>query len=292
MRTHPETGRKALYVNVAHTARFVDMTEEESRPLLQYLFEHSVRPEFTCRFRWQVGSLALWDNRCAMHNPINDYHGYTRAMHRITLAGDVPPMDARAQRGHVADDSRRWCATPRDRLGDGATRSSTATGASTTPTCATWSTTPPRALIAAGIEPGDRVAVWAPNSLEWIVAALGVTTAGGVLVPVNTRFKGAEAAYVLARSGARVAVHRARVPRHRLPRAAREAGVDAPVARAHDPARGRARRRRAIAWDEFLARGTAVPDADARRARRGARRPTTRATSCSRRGRPATPRAS
>jgi taurine dioxygenase len=90
VRTHPETGRKALYVNVAHTQRFADMTEEESRPLLRYLFEHSVRPEFTCRFRWRVGSLALWDNRCAMHNPINDYHGFARTMHRITLGGDVP----------------------------------------------------------------------------------------------------------------------------------------------------------------------------------------------------------
>jgi taurine dioxygenase len=90
VRTHPETGRKALYVNVAHTARFADMTEEESRPLLQYLFAHSVRPELTCRFRWEVGSLALWDNRCAMHNPVNDYHGFTRRMHRITLAGARP----------------------------------------------------------------------------------------------------------------------------------------------------------------------------------------------------------
>jgi taurine dioxygenase len=90
VRTHPETGRQALYVNVAHTARFVGMTEDESRPLLRYLFEHSVRPEFTCRFHWRVGSLAMWDNRCTMHNPINDYHGYTRRMHRITLAGDVP----------------------------------------------------------------------------------------------------------------------------------------------------------------------------------------------------------
>ena len=90
VRTHPETGRKALYVNVAHTLRFADWTEEESKPLLRSLFEHAVRPEFTCRFRWRVGSIAMWDNRCAMHNPINDYHGYTRTMHRITLAGDVP----------------------------------------------------------------------------------------------------------------------------------------------------------------------------------------------------------
>lgn len=90
VRTHPETARKALYVNVAHTLRFADMSEDESRPLLRYLFDHSVRAEFTCRFRWRVGSVALWDNRCAMHNPINDYHGYTRRMHRVTLAGDVP----------------------------------------------------------------------------------------------------------------------------------------------------------------------------------------------------------
>jgi len=90
VRTHPETGRKALYVNIAHTQRFVDMTEDESRPLLRFLFEHSVRPEFTCRFQWRVGSVALWDNRCSMHNPINDYHGHTRRMHRISLAGDVP----------------------------------------------------------------------------------------------------------------------------------------------------------------------------------------------------------
>lgn len=90
VRTHPESGRKALYVNVAHTSHFVGMTESESRPILEFLFERAVRREFTCRFGWQVGSLALWDNRCAMHNPINDYHGHTRIMHRITLAGDVP----------------------------------------------------------------------------------------------------------------------------------------------------------------------------------------------------------
>jgi taurine dioxygenase len=90
VRTHPETGRKALYVNFAHTVRFKDMTEAESAPLLQYLFQHQVRPEFTCRFTWEVGSIALWDNRCAQHNPVNDYHGYRRVMHRITLAGDRP----------------------------------------------------------------------------------------------------------------------------------------------------------------------------------------------------------
>ena len=90
VRTHPETGRKALYVNVAHTVRFKGMTEEESAPLLGYLFQHQVRPEFTCRFAWRVGSIALWDNRCAQHNPVNDYHGYRRVMHRITLAGDKP----------------------------------------------------------------------------------------------------------------------------------------------------------------------------------------------------------
>jgi len=90
VRTHPETGRRALFVNVAHTARFDGMTDDESRGLLQFLFQLQVRPEFTCRFRWEVGSLALWDNRCAQHNPVNDYHGHRRVMHRITLQGDTP----------------------------------------------------------------------------------------------------------------------------------------------------------------------------------------------------------
>lgn len=90
VRVHPETGRRALYVNTAHTTRFADMTEEESAPILSYLFQHQIRPEFTCRFRWQPGSVAFWDNRCAQHNPVNDYHGFRRIMHRITLAGDAP----------------------------------------------------------------------------------------------------------------------------------------------------------------------------------------------------------
>jgi taurine dioxygenase len=90
VRTHPETGRKALYVNFGHTMRFAGMTEEESRPLLEFLFAHQVKPEFTCRFTWNVGDIAFWDNRCVLHNPVNDYHGHKRSMHRVTLKGDRP----------------------------------------------------------------------------------------------------------------------------------------------------------------------------------------------------------
>jgi len=90
VRTHPETGRKALYLNYGHSCRFRNWSEEESTPLLDYLFRHQVQPEFTCRFQWAPGSLAFWDNRCTQHNPVNDYHGYRRVMHRVTLAGDTP----------------------------------------------------------------------------------------------------------------------------------------------------------------------------------------------------------
>ncbi|WP_427914196.1 TauD/TfdA dioxygenase family protein [Ramlibacter sp. MMS24-I3-19] len=90
VRTHPETGRKALYVNVAHTAGIKGMTDEESAPLLQFLFAHQVKPEFTCRFVWEPDSIAFWDNRCTQHNPVNDYHGFRRVMQRITLRGAKP----------------------------------------------------------------------------------------------------------------------------------------------------------------------------------------------------------
>jgi taurine dioxygenase len=90
VRTHPETGRKSLYVNIAHTVGIKGLANAEARPLLEFLFAHQVKPEFTCRFSWQPASIALWDNRCAQHNPVNDYHGFRRVMHRITLAGDRP----------------------------------------------------------------------------------------------------------------------------------------------------------------------------------------------------------
>ena len=90
VRTHPETNRKSLYVNEAHTTKFVGMTEEESMPILEFLFKHQVKSEFTCRFKWKKGSVAIWDNRCTMHYPINDYYGHRRLMHRITFEGDKP----------------------------------------------------------------------------------------------------------------------------------------------------------------------------------------------------------
>ena len=90
VRTHPETGSKALYVNRAHTTHFKDWTELESKSLLEFLFHHQVRTEFTCRFSWEKNSLAFWDNRCVQHNPVNDYQGFRRIMHRVTIAGGKP----------------------------------------------------------------------------------------------------------------------------------------------------------------------------------------------------------
>jgi len=92
---HPSSGRRALFVNAIYTVRFEHMTEAESRPLLEFLFQHCTRPEFTCRFRWEPGSLAIWDNRSTLHYAVNDYDGRRRLMHRTTIAGE-PPVGALA----------------------------------------------------------------------------------------------------------------------------------------------------------------------------------------------------
>ena len=88
VRTHPETGRKSLYIG-SHTQNLFGFNESEADTLIDFLRDHSTRPEFTCRFRWEVGSLALWDNRCVQHQALADYNE-RRRMHRITIAGDTP----------------------------------------------------------------------------------------------------------------------------------------------------------------------------------------------------------
>jgi taurine dioxygenase len=85
--THPDSGKKALYVNPAFTLRFEGWTREESLPLLQYLYAQAMRPEITCTLKWRPGSIAVWDNRATWHFAKNDYHGERRLMHRITVAG-------------------------------------------------------------------------------------------------------------------------------------------------------------------------------------------------------------
>jgi len=86
---HPGSGRQALYVNPGFTLRFDGWTAEESKPLLDYLYQHAARPEFQCRFRWRPGSVAFWDNRATWHYAVNDYHGARRLLHRITLEGEA-----------------------------------------------------------------------------------------------------------------------------------------------------------------------------------------------------------
>ncbi len=87
---HPRTGRKSLYVNSGHTEKFKELTHDESAPLLDFLFNHLKRPEFTCRFQWTPGAMAFWDNYASQHNPVNDYHGFERVMHRVTIGGGQP----------------------------------------------------------------------------------------------------------------------------------------------------------------------------------------------------------
>ena len=87
--THPESKRKALYVNPEFTVNFKGWTEEESKPLLNYLTEHSTKPENITRFKWEPGSIAFWDNRCTWHYALNDYPGEKRLMHRVTVEGSA-----------------------------------------------------------------------------------------------------------------------------------------------------------------------------------------------------------
>ncbi len=90
VRVHPITQRKALFINPVYTQRFEDMTVAESQPLLRYLFEHAVRPEFQVRLHWTPGTLAIWDNRCVLHLAVNDYDGSRRLLHRTTVRGERP----------------------------------------------------------------------------------------------------------------------------------------------------------------------------------------------------------
>ncbi len=84
---HPLSGRPALYVNGDFTVKFEGWSKAESQPLLDFLYAHASQHEFSCRFRWQQGSMAIWDNRATHHLALNDYHGERRLMHRITLEG-------------------------------------------------------------------------------------------------------------------------------------------------------------------------------------------------------------
>ena len=91
VRTHPHSGRKALYVNPHFTLRFHGMTDEESAPLLEFLYEVATRPEHVYRHRWAPGDVVMWDNRCAMHYGVYDYDdSMPRLMHRTTAAGEIP----------------------------------------------------------------------------------------------------------------------------------------------------------------------------------------------------------
>lgn len=90
VRTHPETGRKGIYVNAAFTQYVVGMEREESDALLKHLYAQAAIPEYQCRFRWGVNSIAFWDNRASQHYAVSDYWPAVRRMERVTIVGDKP----------------------------------------------------------------------------------------------------------------------------------------------------------------------------------------------------------
>lgn len=93
VRIHPETGRKALFVNEHFTRRIVELRHEESDALLRYLTRWVVSPRFTVRYHWNQGTIAMWDNRCTQHNVLNDFEG-DRVIQRVTVMGDKPEAAA------------------------------------------------------------------------------------------------------------------------------------------------------------------------------------------------------
>ncbi len=90
IRTHPETGKNALYCSDAHTVAIEGLDDTESTEILSRLYAEQQRESFVYRFQWRQGSVAFWDNRCTQHNAMNDYHGHRRVMLRVTIEGDVP----------------------------------------------------------------------------------------------------------------------------------------------------------------------------------------------------------
>jgi alpha-ketoglutarate-dependent taurine dioxygenase len=90
VRTHPETGEKALYVDPSYGVGIEGMSPEESAPILHFLTEHLTQPAFTCRLRWEPNTLVLWDNRLCVHQAYNDYQGYRRELYRTTVSGETP----------------------------------------------------------------------------------------------------------------------------------------------------------------------------------------------------------
>lgn len=90
VRKHPLTQKPSLYISPAHTTGIRGMQDAESTSVLEELFQHALSDDFKCRFRWTPGTLAIWDNRCTLHYPVNDYHGVRRVMHRVTVDGERP----------------------------------------------------------------------------------------------------------------------------------------------------------------------------------------------------------